>query len=81
MTSCKVMVILPSHYSAYRRVDVFIFFIIIGLLLLGAGGVGLFITYDNFSPATLDWIQGNLTYGIFVLLGLAIVIFATILPR
>jgi len=58
-----------------------ILFTIVGLLLLGAGSVGLFITYANFPLATLDWINGNLTYGMFTVLGIAIIILVTITPR
>jgi len=58
-----------------------ILFTIVGLLLLVAGGAGLFLTYTNFPPATLDWIEGNLTYGVFTVLGLAIIILVTMIPR
>ena len=58
-----------------------ILFTIVGLLLLVAGGIGLFLTYANFPPATLDWIEGNLTYGIFTILGLAVIIFTVMIPR
>ncbi len=58
-----------------------ILFTIVGLLLLVAGGAGLFLTYTNFPLATLDWIEGNLTYGVFVVLGLATIIVVTMTPR
>ena len=58
-----------------------ILFTIVGLILLIAGGSGLFITYTNYSLATLDWIEGNLTYGVFVILGLAAIIVVTMTPR
>ena len=58
-----------------------ILFVIVGLLLLVAGGIGLSLTYANFSMATLDWIEGNLTYGVFIVLGLAIIALITVIPR
>ena len=58
-----------------------ILFAIVGLLLLVAGGIGLTLTYANFPLATLDWIEGNITYGIFVVLGLAIIALITVIPR
>jgi len=58
-----------------------ILFLIVGLVLLVAGGAGLVLTYANFPLATLDWIEGNLTYGVFTVLGFAVIILATIIPR
>jgi len=58
-----------------------ILFTIVGLLLLIAGGAGLFLTYTNFPLATLDWIEGNLIYGVFIVVGLAIIIIVTMTPR
>ena len=58
-----------------------ILFTIVGLLLLVAGSVGLFITNVNFPPATLDWIDGNLTYGVFTIVGIASIILVTMTPR
>ena len=58
-----------------------ILFAIMGLVLLIAGSVGLVLTYANFPLATLDWIEGNLTYGVFTVLGLAIIILVTMIPR
>ncbi len=46
----------------------------IGILLLISGGIGLFITNLNYPAGDLTWIQGNLTYGVFTLIGLAITI-------
>ena len=54
---------------------------IVGLLLFVAGSVGLIITNTNFPPATLDWIDGNLTYGVFTIVGIASIILVTITPR
>jgi hypothetical protein len=46
----------------------------IGILLLISGGTGLFIISLNYPAGDLIWIQGNLTYGVFALVGLAITI-------
>ena len=46
----------------------------IGILLLISGGIGLFIVNLNYSAGDLIWIQGNLTYGVFSFIGLAITI-------
>ena len=53
-----------------------LFFILpfIGILLLISGGIGLFIVNLNYPAGDLIWMQGNLTYGIFTLIGLAITI-------
>ncbi len=58
-----------------------ILFTIVGLILLIAGGTGLFHTYTNYSVAALGWIERSLTYGIFVILGLAAIIVVTMTPR
>ena len=58
-----------------------IIFTIVGLILLIAGGAGLFHTYTNYSVAALGWIEGNLTYGVFVILGLAAIIVVAMTPR
>jgi len=46
----------------------------IGILLLISGGIGLFVINLNYPAGDLIWIQGNLTYGVFALVGLAITI-------
>ena len=46
----------------------------IGILLLISGGIGLFIVNLNYPAGDLIWIQGNLTYGVFTLIGLGITI-------
>jgi len=46
----------------------------IGILLLISGTIGLFVVNLNYSSGDLIWIQGNLTYGVFTLIGLAITI-------
>lgn len=52
----------------------FILLPFIGIILLISGGLGLFIVNLNYPMGDLLWMQGNLTYGIFALLGLAITI-------
>ncbi|MFC1972332.1 hypothetical protein ACFLVE_02880 [Chloroflexota bacterium] len=58
-----------------------ILFTIIGLVLLCSGGAGLFLTLTNYPSASLAWIEGTLTYGVFFLLGLVIIIVLTMVPR
>ena len=54
---------------------------IVGILLLVAGGIGLVLTCSNYPIATLEWIEGTLTYGVFVILGLATIVILTLTPR
>jgi hypothetical protein len=46
----------------------------IGIILLISGGFGLFLVNLNYSAGDLIWIQGNLTYGVFTLVGLVVTI-------
>ena len=46
----------------------------IGVLLLISGVVGLFIVNLNYSSGDIAWIQGNLTFGVFALIGLTMTI-------
>ena len=55
-------------------------FTVVWITLLVAGGIGLFLTWDNYSVATLDWIEGTLTYGVFVILGLAVIVGMMLTP-
>ena len=52
----------------------FILIPFLGIILLISGGIGLFIVNLNYPAGDLLWMQGNLTYGIFTLIGLAITI-------
>ncbi len=52
----------------------FILIPFIGIILLISGGIGLFIVNLNYPVGDLLWMQGNLTYGIFTLIGLAVTI-------
>lgn len=56
-------------------------FAIVGIILLVAGGIGLFLAFSNYPILTLDWIEGTLTYGVFVILGLAAIIILALTPR
>ncbi|MFC1982729.1 hypothetical protein ACFLV5_02975 [Chloroflexota bacterium] len=58
-----------------------ILFTIMGLVLLLSGGAGLFLTLTNYPVASLTWLEGTLTYGVFFLLGIIVIIVMTILPR
>ena len=57
-----------------------ILFTIVALVLVVAGGTGLVVTCSNYMVGTLDWIEGILTYGVFVVLGIATVIAITLTP-
>lgn len=52
----------------------FILIPFIGIILLIAGGIGLFIVNLNYPVGDLLWMQGNLTYGIFTLIGLTVTV-------
>ena len=58
-----------------------ILFTIVALVLLVAGGTGLVLTCSNYPTATLDWIEGILNYGVFVVLGLSVIVIVTLTPR
>ena len=49
-------------------------FSLISILLLVAGSVGLVITYIGSEFGSTIWLQGTITYGAFLLIGLAIFI-------
>ena len=63
------------------EVSMTILFGIVGLVLSIAGIAGLFLTYLNYSVGSLDWIEGNLTYGVFTILGIATIVVLTLTPR
>ena len=52
-----------------------IFFLIVGLVFLVSGGTGLFYTNTNLASWTTLWVFGNLTFGTFVVFGVAILFF------
>ena len=53
----------------------FIFFMILALIFLIAGGAGLFYTNVNFAAGSPNFITGNITYGTFTLVGIATLLF------
>jgi len=55
----------------------FIFFLILGLIFLISGGVGLFYvnTGAHIASGTPLFFVGNLTFGTFVVFGVAILVF------
>jgi hypothetical protein len=48
---------------------------VVALVFLVPGGIGLFYTNLNFGMGSTYWIFGNLTFGVFTLVGLAIIVF------
>ncbi len=53
----------------------FIFILILGLIFLIAGGIGLFHVNVNLVSGTDLWIYGNITFSVFALVGIMIIIF------
>ena len=49
-------------------------FIVIGLFLFVAGGIGLLITNANLESGNVDWVLGNLTFATFSIVGLILFI-------
>jgi hypothetical protein len=56
----------------------FLFFMIFGLVLLIAGGAGLFYNYTTVVSGTPLWMFGNIAFGTFALLGLGILVFLAV---
>ena len=54
---------------------------IAGIVLLAAGSVGIVLTWINYQIASLNWIEGILTYGVFLILGLVVIAFILMIPR
>ncbi len=59
----------------------FILFMILALILLIAGGVGLFHTNINLAAGTNLWIYGNITFGTFTIVGIAVLIFMALFNK
>ena len=57
--------------------NMFIFFLILGLIFLVSGGIGLFYTNTsaNVEVWSTLWVFGNLTFGTFVVFGVAVLVF------
>ncbi len=56
----------------------FLYILILGLIFLVAGGIGLFHVNVNLISGTDLWIYGNITFGVFTLVGIMIIIFLAI---
>jgi hypothetical protein len=54
---------------------------IVGIILFIGGCAGVVITWINYQVSSLAWIEGLLTYGMFALLGLGIIVFIVMTPR
>jgi hypothetical protein len=48
---------------------------IMALIFLIAGGIGLFHVNVNLGVGTNLWIYGNITFGVFTIVGIALIIF------
>ena len=53
----------------------FLFFMILALVFLIAGGVGLFYTFTNLVSSDPVWVIGIIAFGTFTLVGVAVLIF------
>ena len=53
----------------------FTFFMILALVFLVSGGIGLFHVNVNLASSSNLWLYGNLTFGTFTAVGIAIIIF------
>jgi len=53
----------------------FIFFILFGLIFLISGGIGLFHVNMNLGAGTNLWLYGNIIFGTFAVVGIAIFVF------
>ena len=53
----------------------FIFFMILALIFLVAGGIGLFHVNVHLTSGSDLWIYGNITFGVFTVVGIATLIF------
>ena len=56
----------------------FVFFMVLALIFLIAGGVGLFYTNINMASGSHLWVQGNITYGTFTAVGALTLFFMAI---
>ena len=58
----------------HRRREMQTLFSFISIILIVAGGTGLAITYTGSEFISTIWWQGTITYGTFLIVGLAIFI-------
>jgi hypothetical protein len=56
----------------------FIYILILGLIFLIGGGIGLFHVNVNMVSGTDLWLYGNITFGVFALVGIMVIIFLAI---
>jgi hypothetical protein len=56
----------------------FLLFMIIGLVFLAGGGVGLFMVNINMAVGSNTWIIGNITFGVFTVIGVLVLVFMAI---
>jgi hypothetical protein len=59
----------------------FLFFLILALVFLIAGGIGLFHVNVNLAAGADLWIYGNITFGVFTFVGIAVIIFLAVFNR
>jgi hypothetical protein len=59
----------------------FIFFMILALIFLISGGIGLFHTNINLASGSNLWIYGNITFGTFTIVGIAILLFMALFNK
>ncbi len=64
-----------------RRLAVIIISTIVGIILFVGGCAGVVLTWLNYQVSSLAWIEGLLTYGMFAVLGLGIIVFIVMTPR
>ena len=53
----------------------FLFFMILALVFLVAGGAGLFYTFVNLTSGDPLWVFGLIAFGTFALVGVAVLVF------
>ena len=59
----------------------FLLSMVIGLVFLISGGVGLFVVNINMIVGDHTWIIGNITFSVFLVIGILILIFMAIFNR
>ena len=56
----------------------FLFVMVLGFVFLAAGGAGLLVTNTSAIVGSLTWIQGNITFSTFTIVGIGILVFLAI---
>ena len=54
---------------------------IVGIILFVGGCAGVVLTWINYQVSSTPWIEGLLTYGMFTILGLGMIVFIVMTPR